>query len=47
MTHYNYNLKDLESMIPWEREVYTTLLSDYVKQQKEKLSIEEQNLKHS
>ena len=46
MTHYKYTLADIENMIPWEREVYVTILSDYVKKQKEKLSIEQQNLKH-
>lgn len=46
MTHYKYTLADIENMIPWEREVYVTILADYVKKQKEKLSIEQQNLKH-
>lgn len=34
--HHKYSLTELENMIPWEREVYVTLLKNY---------IEEQNLK--
>jgi len=34
--HHKYSLTELENMIPWEREVYITLLSQY---------IEEENLK--
>ena len=36
MHHHKYSLTELENMIPWEREVYLTLLQQY---------IEEQNLK--
>ena len=36
MQHHKYSLTELENMIPWEREVYLTLLTKYV---------EEQNLK--
>ena len=36
MQHHKYSLTELENMIPWVREVYLTLLQQY---------IEEQNLK--
>ena len=36
MQHHKYSLTELENMIPWEREVYLTLLQQ---------SIEEENLK--
>ena len=36
MQHHKYSLTELENMIPWKREVYLTLLQQY---------IEEQNLK--
>ena len=36
MQHHKYSLADIESMMPWEREVYVTLLTQY---------IEEENLK--
>jgi len=34
--HHKWSLTELESMLPWEREVYITLLQQY---------IEEENLK--
>jgi hypothetical protein len=36
--HHKYSLTEIESMIPWEREVYIALLKQY---------IEEENLKNS
>jgi len=36
MQYHKYSLTELENMIPWEREVYVTLLQQY---------IEEENLK--
>ena len=35
--HHKYSLTELENMIPWEREIYVTLLYQY---------IEEENLKN-
>jgi hypothetical protein len=35
--HHKYSLTELENMIPWEREIYITLLQQY---------IEEENLKN-
>ena len=36
MQHHNYSLTELENMITWEREIYISLLQQY---------IEEENLK--
>ena len=36
MQHQKYSLTELENMIPWEREIYVSLLQQYV---------EEENLK--
>ena len=36
MQHHKYSLTELENMIPWERDIYLTLLQQY---------IEEENLK--
>jgi hypothetical protein len=35
--HHKYSLTELENMIPWERDIYVTLLQQF---------IEEQNLKN-
>jgi hypothetical protein len=37
MQHYKYSLTELENMIPWEREIYTTLLLKHVKEENERL----------
>jgi len=34
--HHKYSLTELENMIPWEREVYVSLLTSYIKEEKEK-----------
>ncbi len=36
MQHHKYSLTELENMIPWEKEIYISLLTQY---------IEEENLK--
>ena len=37
MQHHKYSLTEIENMIPWERDVYVSLLKQH---------IEEENLKH-
>ena len=32
MQHHKYSLTEIENMMPWEREVYTTLLMQYLEQ---------------
>jgi len=33
MQHHKYSLSDLEGMMPWEREIYVSLLSNYIKEE--------------
>ena len=37
--HHKYSLTEIENMIPWEREIYLTLLQQYVEE--ENLKIEQ------
>lgn len=37
MQHHKYSLTELENMVPWEREIYVSLLSNYLKEEKEKI----------
>jgi hypothetical protein len=37
MQHHKYTLQDIENMMPWERDIYVALLSNYIKQENEKL----------
>ena len=36
MQHHGYSLTELEGMIPWEREIYTGLLIQYIKDKEQK-----------
>jgi hypothetical protein len=36
MQHHKYSLTELENMVPWEREVYVNLLTQYIKEENEK-----------
>ena len=37
MQHHKYSLTELDNMIPWEREIYVNLLSNYLKEQREQM----------
>ncbi len=37
MQHHKYSLAELETMIPYEREIYVTLLLNYIEEENEKL----------
>ena len=40
MQHHKYSLTELENMMPWEREVYIGLLSQYIKEENERIEKE-------
>ena len=46
MTHYNYSLTELDNMMPWEREIYLTLLSEWIKKEEEARKKEEMKYKY-
>jgi hypothetical protein len=37
MQHHKYNLTDIENMIPFEREIYIMLLSQFVNEENQRL----------
>ena len=43
MTHWKYSLTELDNMIPWEREIYVSLLSEHIKEETERLKRERRN----
>jgi hypothetical protein len=47
MQHHKYSLSELENMMPWEREIYVSLLIDYIKKENEKLQMLKQNAKNT
>ena len=36
MQHHHYSLSEIENMIPWEREIYLTLLIEHIKEENER-----------
>ena len=36
MQHHKYSLTEIEAMIPWERDVYVSLLINYIKEENER-----------
>jgi len=43
MQHHKYSLEELDNMIPFEREIYIGLLTQYIKEENER--IEKENKK--
>ena len=46
MHHHKYSLSEIENMLPWERDVYTSLLVDHIKKENERLKLLQQTAKH-
>ena len=45
MQHHKYSLTELENMMPWEREIYIGLLTEYVKEENERIEKENAKMK--
>ena len=39
--HHKWSLTELENMLPWEREIYLSLLSKYLKEEKDQYDKQE------
>jgi hypothetical protein len=37
MHHHKYSLTELENMIPWERVVYISMLTEYIKEENDRI----------
>jgi hypothetical protein len=35
--HHKYSLTELDNMIPWERDIYVTMLIQYIEEENQKL----------
>lgn len=42
MQHHKYGYTDIENMISWERQVYVMLLNAYLKEENERIRLENQ-----
>ena len=36
MQHHKYSLTELEGMIPWERQIYVSMLIEHIKEENER-----------
>ena len=36
MQHHNYSLSDIETLMPWERDIYVSMLIEHIKEQNKK-----------
>jgi len=36
--HHNWSLTEIENMLPWEKEIYVSLLIEYLKEEEERLN---------
>jgi len=43
MQHHKYSLTELENMLPWERDIYVTMLIQYIEQENEKIKQRQQS----
>ena len=37
MQHHKYSLSELEEMIPWEREIYVSMLRKHIEEENERV----------
>jgi hypothetical protein len=37
MQHHKYSLTELESMLPWERDIYIAMLIQYIEEENQKI----------
>lgn len=37
MQHHKYSLEELENMMPWEREIYTSMLVEHIEEENKKM----------
>ena len=43
MQHHKYSLTELDNMIPWERDIYVSMLIQYIEQENEKIKQRQTN----
>ena len=45
MQHHKYSLTELENMIPWERDVYIGMLTQYIEEENERIKQQQASMK--
>ncbi len=47
MQYHKYSLTEIENMMPWEREIYLGLLTEWIKEENKRIEAENAKLKQS
>lgn len=42
MQHHHYSLTELEEMLPWERQIYIALLTQFIEEENERIKQRQQ-----
>jgi hypothetical protein len=45
MQHHKYSLTELENMLPWERDIYVSMLVQYIEEENEKIKQQNASMK--
>jgi hypothetical protein len=40
--HHKYSLSDIENLIPWERDIYITLLKNWIEEEEHRIAQQQQ-----
>lgn len=46
MHHHHYSFSDLENMIPWERQIYVNMVSQYIEEENERIKSQKINARN-
>lgn len=44
MQNYHYSLTELDEMIPWEREIYVSMLKTHIEEENERIKRQNQQM---
>ena len=44
MQHHKYSLSEIEGMIPWEKEIYITMLHKFIEEEKLRIQQQQQEI---
>ena len=44
MQHHQYSLTELNDMVPWEREIYISLLKEHIEKENERIKNEQRKM---
>jgi hypothetical protein len=43
MQHHGYSLSELDNMLPWERSIYVAMLTEWIKEENERVKSQQAN----